>query len=96
MTEDQRWEMSAEERWAKTPRPFNFVRVRFEKGGQADYIRRLLEEERDDLMVDLADARIDGKDENGEPIQGLRRDIGYLNRAIMDLSNGMIELAGGD
>jgi hypothetical protein len=89
-------EMSAAERFERTPRPFKFVRVRFERGGQADYIRKLLEDERDDLMLDLADARIDGKDEMSEDIGNLRRDLGYLNRAIMDISNGMIELAGGD
>lgn len=86
-------EMTTQERFAKTPRPLEFIRVRLSRGGQAQYIQHLLEDERDQLYEELGSLREDGKSEDDPEIVEVQAHLRFLIAAARDISTGMIELA---
>lgn len=100
------WRLTPAERFRQTPRPLDYVRIRLHADfvtrpdgervadGQATYVRDLLNDERQELEIELADARVDGKPEDGPEVAEIRQNLYHLNRAIKDISNGMIELLG--
>ena len=85
---------TAAERFNRTPRPLNFIRVRLHRGGQVEYIRELLADERDALYEDLGKARDQGKTEDSPEITEIRDNLQHLIRAIRDIDSGRIEMAG--
>lgn len=82
------------ERFAGMPRPLNYIRVRLYRGGQVEYIRDVLEDERDQLYEDLAKMRAEKKPEDGPDITECTANIRHLNSAIRDIANGYTELVG--
>lgn len=86
----------AQTRWANSPRPLDFIRVRLYRGGQAEYIRDLLSDEVDSLYEDLGKMRGDGKLETDPDLMEVIANIRHLNGALRDIGNGLIELAGPD
>ena len=82
------------ERWNRTPRPLHFVRVRLYRGGQAEYIRDLLEGEKDNLFDDLTKLRTQGKHEDDPDIEECRTNLRHVINALKDVNNGLIELVG--
>ena len=84
------------DRWQRTPRPLDFVRVRLHRGGQAEYIRDLLEDEKEELMEELGKLRAEGKTEDDTEVEECRNNLRHLILALKDVSMGMIELAGAD
>lgn len=87
---------TAADRWQRTPRPLDFVRVRLHRGGQAEYIRDLLEDEKEELMEELGKLRAEGKAEDDTEVEEVRTNLRHLILALKDVSMGMIELAGSD
>jgi hypothetical protein len=75
-------------------RPLNYIRVRLYRGGQAEYVRSVLEDERVGLMEDLSQMRTAGKTEDDPEIQTCTANIRHLNNALKDIMNGLIELVG--
>jgi len=86
----------AQTRWANSPRPLNFIRVRLYRGGQAEYLRDLLSDEVEQLYEDLGRLRGEGKGEDDPELVGVTVNIRHLNSALRDIGNGLIELAGPD
>ena len=84
------------ERFAHSPRPLNFVRIRVYRGGPAEYLRGLLSDEVDALFEELGDLRDKGKTEADKEIIETAEHIRYLNGFLKDLNNGLIELVGPD
>jgi len=82
------------EKFERMPRPLHFIRVRLYRGGQAEYVKTVLEDERDALLEDLSRMRTEGKNENDSDIQECAANIRHLNGALKDIMNGMIELVG--
>lgn len=87
---------TAEQRWQQTPRPLQFVRVRLHRGGQAEYIRDLMEDEKEELLVELGEMRGAGKAEDDEKVEEIRTHLRHLILALKDISMGIIELSGPD
>lgn len=87
---------TAADRWQRTPRPLDFVRVRLHRGGQAEYIRDLLEDEKEELMEELGRLRAEGNAEDSSEVEEVRANLRHLILALKDVSMGMIELAGAD
>ena len=85
---------TAADRFTRTPRPLDFIRIRVYRGGQAEYLLALLEDEKETLFEDLGKARGEGKDESDPDIEEIRQNLRHLINILRDLSNGMIELAG--
>ena len=86
----------AQSRWANSPRPLDFIRVRLYRGGQAETIRDILSDEVDQLYEDLGKFRGAGKPEDGPDISDTVARIRHLNGALRDINNGLIELVGPD
>lgn len=87
---------AAEARFRQSPRPLDFVRVRYYRGGMAEYVRELFTDEVEALFDDLAKLRGKGAHEDDpELVENVQR-IRWLNNALRDLSNGLIELVGED
>ena len=86
----------AQSRWQNSPRPLDFIRVRLYRGGQAEYLRDLLSDEVDTLFEELGKLRGAGKTETDPDIVEVTANIRYLNSALRDIGNGLIELAGPD
>ena len=84
------------DRWQRTPRPLDFVRVRLHRGGQAEYIRDLLEDEKEELMEELGKLRAEGKAEDDTDVEEVRNNLRHLILALKDVSMGLIELSGPD
>ena len=89
-------ESTPETRWQRTPRPLAFVRVRLHRGGQAEYIRDLLEDEKEELLADLGKLRGEGKLDGDADIEECRNNLRHLILALKDVSMGLIELVGED
>ena len=87
---------TAASRFSQTPRPLNFVRARLYRGGQAEYIRDLLEDEKESLFEDLAAARTHGKPEHDPEIEEIRTNLRHLINFLRDVNQGMVELVGPD
>jgi hypothetical protein len=95
VTDDlDKWQLSPTERFDRSPRPLNYIRVRLSADGQADYILELMQDEKEELLRELADLRIDGKEESDPDIQECRTNLNHLIRAISDVERGKIELVG--
>ena len=88
--------LSAAEVFHRAPRPLAFVRVRLYRGGQAEYVRDLLLDDKEDLFKDLFELRSAGKTEGDDEVQEVRRNLNYVINAIKDIERGMIELVGPD
>lgn len=86
----------AQARFAASPRPLNFVRIRLYRGGQAELVRTILTDEVDQLFEDLGKLRGEGKTEADPEIIEVAASIRHLNSALRDLNNGLVELTGPD
>ena len=82
----------AQVRWQTTPRPLNFVRIRLERGGQAEFIRSVLETTKTVLLDKLGQLREDGLPEDDPEIEEVTRKLRWTIRAVGDLDYGIIEL----
>jgi hypothetical protein len=80
----------------RSPRPLDFIRVRLYRGGQAEYVRDVLEDEKEALFEELGDLRGKGVDENSPETEKVRTNLRHVINALRDLSNGLIELRGPD
>lgn len=78
------------------PRPLNFVRVRLYRGGQAEFVLSVLEDERDALLEELGALRGDGGKLDGKRAVEIQGQLRHLINAIRDVQMGLIELVGGD
>ena len=85
-----------QERFAASPRPLHFVRIRLYRGGQAEFIRDSLRDLQADLLEDLGDLRTKGKSEDDEEIVEIRQQLVWLINALADLDRGLLELVGPD
>lgn len=86
----------AEQRFRQSPRPLDFIRIRVYRGGMAEYLLDLLNDEQAALLEDLGKMRGEGRPEDDPGLVEVINKIRYLNNAIRDLSNGLIELVGAD
>jgi len=84
----------AQTRWASSPRPLAFIRVRLYRGGQAETVRDVLNDEVDALFEELADLRGKGALEDDPALLECTASIRHLNGALKDINNGLIELTG--
>lgn len=84
------------ERFAASPRPLHFIRIRLYRGGQAEAIRDILRDEQAALYDELAELRAKGKDESDPEIETIRQTLVHVISALRDIDTGMIELAGPD
>ena len=78
----------------KGPRPLEYVRIRVHRGGQASYLRDLLEDEREALYEDIGKMRERGLPDESPEVQEAAANLRHLINILRDLSTGMIELAG--
>lgn len=82
--------------FARSPRPLDFIRVRLYRGGQAETIRDILEDEKEALFEELGDLRGAGKGEDDPRVNEVRTTLRHIINALRDLNNGLIELVGPD
>lgn len=87
-------ESTSSERFSRTPRPLNFIRVRYYRGGQIEFIRALLDDEKNALYDDLGKMRDAGKQEDDPRVTETRDNLRHLINALRDIDQGMIELVG--
>lgn len=87
---------TAEARFRQNPRPLDFIRIRLYRGGQAEFVLTLFTEERDGLLEDLGKMRGEGKAEDDPELVRTINEIRFLNNALRDLQNGLVELVGSD
>ena len=85
-----------QDRWAASPRPLQFVRVRLYRGGQAELVRDILADEVDVLFEELGTLRGSGKNESDQEIIDCAQNIRHLPAALRDISNALVELTGPD
>ena len=85
-----------QERFASSPRPLHFIRVRLYRGGQAEAIRDILRDEQASLYDDLADLRAKGKPEDDDEVAEVRQNLVHVISALGDIDRGLIELVGPD
>lgn len=79
------------------PRPLDYIRVRYYRGGQAEYIRGLFEDEKEGLFEELGKLR--GKPPTPKAQQReeeIQQELRHLINALRDLDTGMVELVGPD
>jgi hypothetical protein len=88
--------MTPAERFDRSPRPLNFVRVRLHRGGQAEYIKQMLLDEQEDLFLDLTELRSAGKPEDDPKVVECRANLRHVIGALGDVNRGLIELVGPD
>jgi hypothetical protein len=81
---------------SRGPRPLDYIRIRVYRGGQAEFIQQLFEDEKADLFDDLKRLRGQGKAEDDPEVVEVAANIRHLINALRDLNTGMIELVGGD
>lgn len=86
----------AQARFQTAPRPLNFIRVRLYRGGQAETIRDVLNDEVDALFEELAKMRGTGTAEDDPDLLVCTSAIRHLNAALKDINNGLVELTGAD
>jgi hypothetical protein len=87
-------ETTAEERFQHSPRPLRFIRVRLHRGGQVEFIRDILNDEKDALFDDLGKMRDQGLPEDDPKVAKVRDQLRWLINAIRDIDQGTIELVG--
>lgn len=75
-------------------RPLDFVRVRLRRGGEAEYIQRLLTDEKEALLDDLGRLRDEGVAEDDPRIEEIRESLRHLISVLRDVDSGRVELAG--
>lgn len=79
----------------KGPRPLDFVRVRYYRSsGQAEYIRGLLNDEKEALMEELGALRVPGHNPQDPKIAEIEGNLRHLINCIRDLEMGLVELVG--
>lgn len=88
--------MSGDVALPRGPRPLDFIRVRLYRGGQAEYVKELMEGAQEFWFKRLGELRDEGFDEDSEEVQYARSRLHHLINALKDVNSGMIELAGGD
>ena len=87
-------DVNATAEWQQAPRPLHFVRIRLWRGGQAEFIRDLLNDEKDNLFEELTELRTKGKQENDPAIIECRANLMHVINALKDVDRGLIELVG--
>ena len=78
------------------PRPLDYIRIRLHRGGEADYVRELLEGAQEFWFKRLGELRDQDLDENSDDVQYARQRLHWLVNVLRDVNSGMIELAGGE
>jgi hypothetical protein len=86
----------AQARFEQAPRPLNFIRVRLYRGGQAETVRDILNDEVDALFEELAELRGKATPEDDPKMIECISSIRHLNGALKDINNGLVELTGAD
>jgi hypothetical protein len=87
---------AARERFAQTPRPLRFVRLRVYRGGPAEYLKTLLEDEKAAELENLSEYRTKGLPEESPAIEECRNNLRYLIGFLRDLDSAMIDMVGPD
>ena len=77
-----------------TPWSPDFIKYRVDRGGNADFVRDLLEDEIDGLYTELAALRGEGKSEADPAAQSCRTRLRHLIGALGGVLRGTIELVG--
>ena len=77
------------------PRPLEYIRIRLHRGGEADYVRELLEGTQAFWFKRLGELRDEGFEENSDEVQYARQRLHWLVNVMRDVTSGLIELAGG-
>lgn len=83
----------ARENYLRTPRPFSFVRPKFHRD-TAEWLRDLLEDEKDAEFDRLSKYRAEGRPEEDPDVQECRDNLNFCITIIKDLSRGLIDLVG--
>lgn len=87
---------AARERWAKAPRPLAFIRLRVHRGGPAEYLHSLLEDEKSAEMENLTEYRTKGLAEDSTEVDEARMNLRYLIAFLRDLDSGLVDMLGPD
>lgn len=95
LREDLRQE-EARDRFIRAPRPLRFIRMRVNRGGPAEYLKALLEDEKAAEMENLTEYRTKGLAEDSKEIEEAKTNLRYLIGFTRDLETGMIDFAGPD
>lgn len=83
-------------RYANSPRPLLFIRIRLYRGGQAELIQGILRDEQAALYEDLAKLRSDGKGEDDPNLIEVTTNLRHIITALKDIDLGLIDLQGPD
>jgi hypothetical protein len=83
----------AAENYARTPRPFSFIRPKFHRD-TAEWLRDTLRDIKDEEFDLLTKYRTEGRDEEDQDVQETRSNIHYCITIIKDLERGLIDMVG--
>lgn len=86
-------DLTAAERFQRTPRPLEFVRPRFHLD-IARYLSRLLADEREAELENLTELRTAGKDEEDTEVAETVQNLRWVISAEKEINRGLIELVG--
>lgn len=82
-----------EERWERTPRPFQWVRPKLYRD-QAEWLRERIAEIRDDAFEDVEKLRIAGKEETDQELADAVRDANLAVQIERSISTAYIDMLG--
>lgn len=85
--------LTPQERWARTPRPLDFVRPRIGLH-VARYLQGLMADEREAEMEDLTKYRGEGKAEDSDEIAATVTNLRAIISFEKELNKALIELVG--
>lgn len=86
-------QMTPGERWALTPRPFEFVRVRMDRD-EIDWLLEHLRDIKSDSFEDVEQLRKAGKSEDDPELQAAVRDANYSVKVIRQADRAYIDMLG--
>jgi hypothetical protein len=81
---------------SRGPRPLDYVRIRVHRGGQAELLLEILEDEKEGMFEELGALRGKGASENSDEVQKVQQDLRHVINLLRDLNSGIIELTGKD
>jgi hypothetical protein len=83
----------ANDNYQNTPRPFSFIRPRLHRD-TAEWLRDLLNEEKEIEFDLLTRYRTEGRDEQDDDVQETRANLNFCITIIKDLERGLIDMVG--
>ncbi len=86
----------AQRNFASMPRPVDFIRVRIQRNGNAEWLRDLLLDEKADLFEELGRLRGEGLQEEDPEVTQVTTDLRHCIWVLRDIETGLIELIGPD